>query len=397
MRVLLTSEARFERTPDGTVWGGAAYGRALWTRYLDVFSAVVVVARVRDVRAPSSGLVEASAPAVQFCALPWYEGLSGLTYALPAVRGRLSRAFDEPIAAILRVPSSIAYLACRVASRAGRPFGAEIVGDPYQVFSPGAFRHPFRLPIRGLATAAQKSLARHSVAALYVTREALQRRYPTHGAAFIASDVALDDAAFQHRRRRQWGASGEFVLVTVGALDQPYKGTAVLLRAVRQLRRENVPVTLRVVGGGRLLERLQRESATLGVAQHVEFLGQQDRGGVQGALDAADLFLLPSLTEGLPRALLEAMARGLPAVATDVGGIPELLPGECLVAPRDVQALASAIARLAGDRHALERLGERNRSEARNYHEHAVAAARRRFLDCVKAASAGGALEVRCA
>src|SRR5512143_1141223 len=60
MRVLLTSEARFERTGDGTVWGPAAYGSALWNRYLDVFSDVVVAARVADVERPSDGCVVAS-------------------------------------------------------------------------------------------------------------------------------------------------------------------------------------------------------------------------------------------------------------------------------------------------------------------------------------------------
>ena len=80
MRLLLTSEARFERTPDGVVWSAPAYGQALWARYLDVFSSVVVAGRVSNVPQPSSGSVPASSTQVAFCDLPVYSGLAGFVW-----------------------------------------------------------------------------------------------------------------------------------------------------------------------------------------------------------------------------------------------------------------------------------------------------------------------------
>ncbi|HSC28244.1 MAG TPA: glycosyltransferase, partial [Vicinamibacterales bacterium] len=387
MRVLLTSEARFERTPDGTIWAPAAYGRALWSRYLDVFSAVLVAARVSTVQEASSGSVEASTSGVRFCPLPPYAGLSGLVQHLAAVRGSIAGALRTSPAVIVRAPSPLAYLTGRAAAGAGRPFAAEIVGDPDQVFSPGAFRHPLRLPIRCLAAAAQRRLSRNAIAVLYVTRDALQRRYPTRGSVHAASDVALDDLSFAARPCREWSPPASFVLVTVGALDQPYKGTGVLLDAVSQLRGRGLPVRLRIVGDGRLLPDLERRCEELGASGDVEFLGRQDREGVRSALDSAHLFVLPSLTEGLPRALVEAMARGLPAVATDVGGIPELLPTECLVPPRQPRALADRIEQLMKDEAGRRRLGASNRSRALEYHERTQADVRRTFLRVVRDAS----------
>jgi phosphatidyl-myo-inositol dimannoside synthase len=397
MRVLLTSEARFERTPDGVVWAPPAYGRALWSRYLDVFSSVLVAARVRRVLEPSAGCVRASRPQVEFCPLPSYSGLSGLVANLSRLHGSLAGAVRTSQAIIVRSPSPLAYLVYRAAMHDARPFAAEIVGDPDQVFSPGAFRHPIRGAIRRVAAAGQRQIARDAIAALYVTREALQHRYPTRGWPYAASDAALDDSAFLERHAREWAAPAPFVLVAVGGLDQPYKGTSVLLRALSRVRRAGAPAVLRIVGGGRLLVRFRAECEALDLSAAVEFLGQQDSAGVREALDSAHLFVLPSLTEGLPRALLEAMARGLTAVATDVGGMRELLPSECLVPPRDPAALAARIRQIMLDDEGRRRLGDRSREMARTHHESLQAPIRRAFLRAVSQASSQSPGEARCA
>lgn len=397
MRVLLTSEARFERTPDGMVWAPAACGTALWNRYLEVFSAVIVAARVIDTNEPSEGLVPALSPQIAFCGLPPYAGLGGLLRSRRAVRRAVAQAVDACPAIIVRSPSPIAHYAARAALARRRPYGAEIVGDPEQVFSTGAFQHPMRSAVRVVATSGQQRLARHAAAVMFVTRHVLQRKYPTLGQTFAASDAALDDAAFESGDAHEPRPSEPFTLVTVGALDQPYKGTGVLLDAMRELQRCDVAVRLRIVGTGTLLPAFKAQARALGVESRVEFLGQLDRAGVRAALDAAQLFVLPSLTEGLPRALLEAMARGLPAVATDVGGIPELLPAACLVPAKDAPALANMIRNLIADRPARAALGERNRRVALAYHERLQAPARRAFLIAVRDASAPDAHEAACA
>ena len=382
MRVLLTSEAKFERTPDGTIWAAAAYASSVWRRYLDVFSGVMLAARIADVARPSAGCVEASSPGIAFCSLPSYSGLAGFCRHVRSLHTAIGRALDDCPAVIVRSPSPIAYLTVRAVSSVARPYGAHIVGDPDQVFSSGAFRHPLRAPLRHVATSAQQKLARHAAAVLFVTNHTLQRKYPTSGTAYSASDVTLDDAAFDPTSPRD--CSVPFTLVTVGALDQPYKGTAVLLDAVAQLQRQGATVRVLIVGGGRRMPALRERATALGLGSTVEFLGQVDGEGVRRALNAADLFVLPSLTEGLPRALLEAMAKGLPAVASAVGGIPELLPSEFLVPAGQAHQLAERIHRLMSADAAREVAGERNRRVARAYHEREQAAIRRAFCQWVR-------------
>jgi glycosyltransferase involved in cell wall biosynthesis len=393
MRVLLSSEARFDRTPDGSVWGPAAYGTALWARYLDVFAEVRVAARIRDVAEPSPGSVPASAAGIDFLPLPPYSGLSEFARCFGSVYLRATSAVERHSALIVRTPSPIAFLMYRVAHASKRPFGAEVMGDPYEVFSPGAFRHPLRSPIRRLAAAAQKRVTRRAAAVLYVTAQALQRAYPTRGLSFAASDAALEDDAFNEKGPRAWTAGQPFVVVTVAALDQPYKGVSFLIEAVADLRRRGVPVDLRIVGAGRLLAQLRELANTLAVAQHVTFLGAQDRTGVRQALDGSHLFVLPSLTEGLPRALLEAMARGLPAVGTTVGGVPELLRADCLVPPRNATALAARIEREIADESGRHRRGHQNRLVAQQHHDRYGVAVRREFLRQVKEVTLKGSAD----
>ncbi len=129
-------------------------------------------------------------------------------------------------------------------------------------------------------------------------------------------------------------------LLNVAALAEK-KGHTYLLAAIARLPE----VALDVVGDGELRERLERRVAELGLSDRVSFLGERTKAEVADLMRDADLFVLPSLAENLPVVLIEAMASGLPAVATAVGGVPEMLDREsgALVPPADDTALAAAI------------------------------------------------------
>jgi glycosyltransferase involved in cell wall biosynthesis len=132
-------------------------------------------------------------------------------------------------------------------------------------------------------------------------------------------------------------------LLTVGALADR-KGHAYLLDALAILRRRR-EAELDVVGDGELRIGLEARAAELDLGSAVRFLGELPKHGVARLMARADLFVLPSLYETFGCVLIEAMASGLPVVATRVGGVPEVLPpvaGE-LVAPRDPAAMARAI------------------------------------------------------
>jgi glycosyltransferase involved in cell wall biosynthesis len=141
------------------------------------------------------------------------------------------------------------------------------------------------------------------------------------------------------------------------------KGHDVLLRAAVDVIARHPHVRFRFVGDGPLRPALEQQARALGVSGHVEFMGHQD--DIQTVLRDSDLFAFPSLMEAFPNAVMEAMAAGLPVVATATGGVPELVDHErngLLAPPGDARALAAALLRLIDEPAAASRYADAARA-----------------------------------
>lgn len=172
-------------------------------------------------------------------------------------------------------------------------------------------------------------------------------------------DVTPFEKAIPGRVRSELGISAEALVVTCVAHFRAAKGHDTLLEAVDVLRRQGISSHLWLVGDGELRRSIEAKAKSLGLGQNVRFLGT--RTDIPDILADTDVFVLASLWEGLPGAVMEAMAVRLPVVATRVGGVPELVvDGETglLVTAGDAEALATALERLIGDRGLCSRLGQ---------------------------------------
>jgi glycosyltransferase involved in cell wall biosynthesis len=191
--------------------------------------------------------------------------------------------------------------------------------------------------------------------------DGIRRVYGVPARAIIPNGIPV--AAFSAPRvpRQEWrrlqGIPDDAILFTCVARLSAQKNVGVLVQAFAALGRRPDRMLL-LCGDGEGQGRLEDAAKRLGVADRVRFLGS--RPDVPEVLGASDVFVLPSLYEGHPLSVMEAMAAGRPVIATAVGGVPEVVrPGETglLVAPGDFQALATAMERLAGDAAERERLG----------------------------------------
>jgi phosphatidyl-myo-inositol dimannoside synthase len=316
-----------------------------YDRYQRVFDHVIVMGRARRVEDidPSHALLPAD---LTFVALPDAHGPRQLLTAHRTM-GHIVRATCQPeFTYILRAPGRVSPIVAAELRRRGLRFAVEVAGDPALSLAKGANNTVMRPLYQWLAVKQMRRQLREAIGVSYVTSASLQRQYPPPPGAVTASYSSIDllPEAFVAAPRSVEQSLAAAHLITVCSLVQPYKGVDVLIEAVRRCLNAGVNLRLTVVGDGPLRGGLERQAAEAGLADSVEFVGEVPAGPpVRRLLGAADLFVLASRDEGLPRSLIEAMARGLPAIATAVGGIPELLPPSSLVPPDDPQALADRI------------------------------------------------------
>jgi glycosyltransferase involved in cell wall biosynthesis len=156
------------------------------------------------------------------------------------------------------------------------------------------------------------------------------------------------------------------------------KGVEVLLEALRELRGRVPGAVLKIAGDGEHRGALERKAAGLGLGSAVTFLGTRDGSQVRTLLAGAAALVVPSIYEGMPLVVLEAMERGVPVVASAVSGIPEVVvDGETgwLVPPEDPEALAGALEEVLADAPEARRRGEAGRGRIEERYRPAVAAA----------------------
>jgi glycosyltransferase involved in cell wall biosynthesis len=157
----------------------------------------------------------------------------------------------------------------------------------------------------------------------------------------------------------------EAVVGIIASLEER-KGHRYLLEAAAMLKRRGHKIKYLVAGEGPVRRQLEDRVKVLNLEDEVRFCGFVS--DAPGILSQIDIFILPSLYEGLGVAVLEAMAAGKPVIASRVGGLPELIAdGETglLVAPKNTEGLAQAIARLAGEKSLAREMGRRGAERAR--------------------------------
>jgi glycosyltransferase involved in cell wall biosynthesis len=176
----------------------------------------------------------------------------------------------------------------------------------------------------------------------------------------------VDMERFSHESRdREWLAPGgpnEKWIVLVGNMHSDVKGHPWLIGAARAITREFPEVRFILVGDGEERKNFERQVAELGLERNFLFLGRRD--DVPAVLACCDIAVLPSKAEGLPNAVLEYLAVGLPTVASRVGGNAEIVEDGktgLLVPPEDSSALGEALLRLLRDPELAASLGKNGR------------------------------------
>ena len=371
MDLLLVYEDKAAVDREGNVYIGTAFSNAALECYFQHFDHVTMLVRRADVSPDDTqrlaGMNKVTTDRLSVVFLP--NPTAGMKSFLdPRVHREFRRTVLDEIrpdrAVIVRVPSDSGTIAADYCHKIGKPFLAEAIGCPWD----SLWNHS----LKGKALAPKmredmRRVMRRAPYSVYVTNEFLQRRYPTKGVTAAISDVELrpmEQPVLQARLAHIRNHSGKIKIATSGGLVA-YKGQQFVIEALARLKAQgNTDFEYHLAGSGddQTLRDLARE---LGVADQVVFEGRLAHEQMFPWLDGMDLYIQPSLQEGLPRAVMEAMSRGLPALGSRTGGIPELLGSEYIFPRKDVNAIARMLAAVTPEE--MERMAARNFERAKDY------------------------------
>lgn len=373
MKLIFCGEGVFLRYNNQFYASSASWSMTLWERYLAVFDHLDLIVRVEETDTPNQFPIDSKR--VSIIPLPRYKGMKGAIKASFFLKRLLKSHAIPGNAYILRVPGQIGSTFSRILRSKGIKYAVEVVGDPWDVMECIGGKLSFILKRIGFYQL--RYVVKHSSVSLYVTQTKLQSRYPSAKGVetYGISDVKISNKFI--RQTPHQGPVGQPVkLLSVGSLDQFYKAPDIVIEALALLKQKGVSASMVWLGGGKHLTEMVKYAEKNNVSDIISFYGNVDIQMVEQCLENADIFIHISRTEGLPRAIIEAMAKGLPIIGSNVGGIPELLTPNAIIPVNNATALANKVVEILSNPKLYDSLAIRNLQESRKYEESILAAKR---------------------
>ncbi|WP_372367386.1 glycosyltransferase family 4 protein [Candidatus Uabimicrobium sp. HlEnr_7] len=370
VKLVVALEHHFVRCPEG-VFTSLAFGYSFWQEYLQIFDQVCVVARMSCADEPPENTFVASGENVEFYDLPDYFGVRDFI--------------------------------CKLGPTMWKVLGTHKLGDCFMLFSGNIgvivwlnllfhcrFKYYFRCVgnVRlGIATENKNFMYKY-IAYLYHCLTKIQAKYARASSYtsnylfevypnkkhYVFSNVELTENVFSQPRQIDFFRRQPFRFISVGRVEKQ-KGHAWFLEAVKLLKEKTPQLNWHVcvVGPGSQIDILRDYVVKNQLQEQITFTGSVKWGeALFQLLDESHVFVLPSLTEGMSRALLEGMARGLPAIASRTGGNPEIVHEDYLVEVGDVSALAQKMLDVISQPQQLVDLSQRNWQVARSFKQNFV-------------------------
>ena len=370
MRVIFVHDHIFKRKHD-VFYSPGGLPSSVWARYLKVFDNLTVVGRDGGFLSDQEkGYTISSTDRVVFKLFPNVSNIKYLLLGNSDVKKSCKYLIEQHDCVIARLPSRLGQLFVREAIRQGKPYAVEVVGCAWNaLWNYGNWKGKVFAPF---ATYILKNTVSKAPFTLYVTEHFLQERYPCkNGLTTFCSNVEVPevlDLILEKRLKKIRESNIKFIFGLIGNYSSKYKGIDVAIRALAMADPKLPSWEFQVLGSGdsQVYSELANE---LGIANKVKFVGSLPSGQpVYNWIDEVDLYLQPSLTEGLPRALIEVMSRGCPAVGSSVGGIPELLPLEKMVIAGYDKSLSEKLISLSSDKDQLVQMASENFVKAKSYY-----------------------------
>ncbi len=340
-----------------------------YQRYLRVFENLRIVNRCCRIDELGAKMVPVEDDTIEIVDIPDFHGPKQYIkqyYAIGAVLRGATKGCD---AAVLRIPSTIAMRVGKQVQKRGIPYACEVVYD-----AEDAWRGNHGL-VRLLWKRIDKRmrlLCAGAEGVSCVTEHYLQKHYyPLKNSSFTEHYSSLALPQEFYGTPKSFPSHKPFIIAHTANQVQfnGRKGYNQLIEALKLLKQRGVEVIVRFAGGDYNdgVSRLTEYAEQLGVRDMIRFMGYLTRKELDSFLSNADLYVMPTKAEGLPRVIIEAMAKGLPCITTPVSGNPELIEDQFLVDYYDINTLAIKIRELLSNKQLYEETSKLNFHKSLEY------------------------------
>ncbi|MDH2370401.1 glycosyltransferase [Providencia rettgeri] len=379
--LLFVHDHLFTKDSNNIIYSSGGFPSNLWSKYLDHVAKIEVIARTNgyDEKA-SEKYILSSHDRVEF---HFVESISNPIKLIKNRSKVYSVIFDKVKTSdyiIARLPSENGLIAASIALKLDKPLCIEVVGCAWGALTThGSLLGKLYAPISYLRT---RRIIKKTDFVLYVTSSFLQSRYPANKAArtVCASNVSIHtDSNFSKEKKKT--SKQKYIFGLIGNYKAKYKGLDVAIKALAAVHWENRQFELRILGKGDSSTYINL-AKELGIENCIYFYNPLPSGKpVLDWLDEIDIYIQPSLIEGLPRSLIEAMSRGCISLGSDAGGIPELLEPQFLHKAGNVVSFKDSIENLIKNENDFEYYSNKNIQRAREYDHKLINDRRFDFFD----------------
>lgn len=353
MKLLFVHDHPFVRE-ENIVYTGGSFPKNIWSNYLLKFNSVVVYARAANSIKYKNGI--SSTDNVSFYLTNNYSSAISLLTKIFLIKKELRHLIEKSDIILVRLPSVLGFLAGEQALRMNKKIWVEQVGNAKEALkSHGSVLGKIAAPLFHYEN---KRLSKKTNFISYVTENKLQIDYPANKNAVTTSlsDVLIYSILHESEINKNRYFDVEIKIGLIGGFETRYKGQTILLKAISLLDKNiKKNIKLNFVGTGNY-EWLLELAEKLQLKECIEFIGPLESGTqINEFLKSISLYIQPSLTEGMPRATIEAMAMGCPVIGSRVGGIPDIVSNKFIHKKGDYRSLSDHIAYLYRNRKELHK------------------------------------------
>jgi glycosyltransferase involved in cell wall biosynthesis len=378
MKLLFIHDHPFYRD-NSLVYSGGGLPNTTWLNYLAYFESLVIFGRNSKNINNKKVVSSLKNGDVKFILTENYSSALKLIFNLKSVHRELSELINKSDIVLVRLPSILGFIAAFICIKRKKKYIVEQVGNTNEAF----YTHGSIIGklISFVLDQVNKLIVRKAPFVSYVTNIKLQKDYPSNGIISSFSDVNINKVLSQQDIDQKRFLSDVIKIGLIGGFDVKYKGQNILLKAISILDpslRDNIEIYFVGKGNFSWIKDLATDQVLL---NNIKFMGPLESGKpILNLLSTLSIYVQPSLTEGMPRAMIEAMSMGCPILGSSVGGIPELISESYLHEPGDFKVLSRQIKYLCENRNILISESSKSLENALPYIEQNIKAKRDIFF-----------------